>query len=97
MNHVRLVFVSSPSLTWRDVQHVIVRSARPAPGRVPLANGFWVKNKAGLAVSKFYGFGLMDAGKMVQLAKRWNTVPEQRTCEVSGTDTNRYLIFTVFF
>ena len=96
MNHVRLVFVSSPSLTWRDVQHVIVRSARPAPGRVPLATGFWVKNKAGLAVSKFYGFGLMDAEKMVQLAKRWNTVPEQRTCEVSGTDTNRYLIFTVF-
>ena len=96
MNHVRLVFVSSPSLTWRDVQHVIVRSARPTPGRVPLANGFWVKNKAGLAVSKFYGFGLMDAGNMVQLAKRWNTVPEQQTCEVSGTDTNRYLIFTVF-
>ena len=84
---------NSPSLTWRDVQHVIVRSARSAPGGVPLANGFWVKNKAGLAVSKFYGFGLMDAGKMVQLAKYWRTVPQQRTCEIKGTDNNRCDIF----
>ena len=86
---------TSPKLTWRDVQHVIVRSARPAPGGVLLANGFWAKNEAGLAVSKFYGFGLMDAGEMVHLAKQWNTVPEQRTCEVSGTDTNRYGVFVV--
>ncbi|CAH3171145.1 unnamed protein product [Porites lobata] len=93
---IALTLEANPSLTWRDVQHVIVRSARPAPGRVPLANGFWVKNKAGLAVSKFYGFGLMDAEKMVQLAKRWNTVPEQRTCEVSGTDTNRAIPSDVF-
>ena len=91
-----LFLYTSPKLTWRDVQHIIVRSARPAPGGVLLANGFWAKNKAGLAVSKFYGFGLMDAGEMVHLAKRWNTVPEQRTCEVSGTDINRYLISTVF-
>ena len=81
---------NSPSLTWRDVQHVIVRSARPAPGGVLLANGLWVKNKAGLAVSRFYGFGLMDAGKMVHLAKQWNTVPEQRICEIRGNDSNRF-------
>lgn len=84
---------NSPLLTWRDVQHIIVRSARPAPGGVPLANGFWVKNKAGLAVSKFYGFGLMDAAEMVHLAKHWRTVPQQRTCEVDGIDNNRCDIF----
>ena len=91
-----LFLFSSPQLSWRDVQHVIVRSARPAPGGVPLAKGLWLKNKAGLAVSRFYGFGLMDAGEMVHLAKQWNTVPEQRTCEVIGTDTNRYFISTLF-
>ncbi|XP_067040624.1 proprotein convertase subtilisin/kexin type 4-like [Acropora muricata] len=86
---IALALESNPSLTWRDVQHVIVRSARPAPGGVLLANGLWVKNKAGLAVSRFYGFGLMDAGKMVHLAKQWNTVPEQRICEIRGNDSNR--------
>ena len=35
----------------------------------------------------------MDAGKMVHLAKHWRTVPLQRTCEVKGTDNNRYDIF----
>ena len=80
----------SPSLTWRDVQHVIVRSANPAPGGTRLKEGFWTTNKAGLAVSKYYGFGLMNAGKMVHLAKNWNTVPEQLSCEIKGNDENRF-------
>ncbi|XP_067041930.1 proprotein convertase subtilisin/kexin type 6-like isoform X2 [Acropora muricata] len=93
---IALTLEANPQLSWRDVQHVIVRSARPAPGGVPLAKGLWLKNKAGLAVSRFYGFGLMDAGEMVHLAKQWNTVPEQRTCEVIGTDTNRAIPSEVF-
>ena len=83
-------FVFSPSLTWRDVQHVIATTARSAPGGVPLQRGDWVRNKAGLSVSKYYGFGLMDAGKMVYLAKRWNTVPKQQKCVIEGQDVNRF-------
>lgn len=86
----------SPSLSWRDVQHVIVRSARPAPGRVLLERGDWVKNKAGLVVSKFFGFGLMDAGKMVHLAEQWSTVPKQQRCVIRGQDQNRFA-FCVFY
>ena len=86
----------SPSLSWRDVQHVIVRSARPAPGRVLLESGAWVKNKAGLVVSKFFGFGLMDAGKMVHLAEQWNRVPKQQRCVIRGQDQNRFA-FCVFY
>lgn len=80
----------SPLLTWRDVQHVIARSARPALGGVLIENGDWVKNKAGLAFSKSYGFGLMDGGRMVHLAKHWNTVPPQQRCEFKGQDENRF-------
>ena len=54
------VLFVSPSLTWRDVQHIIVRSARHTPEGVPLTSGFWVKNKAGLWFSRYFGFGLMD-------------------------------------
>lgn len=46
-------------------------------------------NKAGLYVSKFYGFGLMDAGKMVSLAKNWTNVPPQLRCEIKGGDKNK--------
>lgn len=80
----------SPALTWRDVQHVIVRSARPAPGGVPLEGGGWVTNKAGLNVSRFFGFGLMDAGEMVHLAKYWTTVPRQLRCEIKSQAENRF-------
>lgn len=86
---IALTLEANPSLTWRDVQHVIARSARPAPGGEQLQSGDWVRNKAGLFVSKFYGFGLMDAGKMVYLAKHWNLVPEQRKCVIEGQDLNR--------
>ena len=44
-----------------------------------------MQNKAGLYVSKFYGFGLMDAGKMVRLAKDWKPVPRpQLRCEIKA-------------
>ena len=33
-------------------------------------------------VSHNYGYGLMDAEAMVQLARKWNTVPTQKSCEV---------------
>lgn len=33
-------------------------------------------------VSHSFGYGLMDAGAMVKMAKRWKTVPEQNKCEV---------------
>lgn len=46
----------------------------------------WVTNGAGLKVSHSFGFGLMDAGAMVRLARNWTNVPEQHVCEV-----NRYL------
>ena len=35
-----------------------------------------------ILVSSYYGFGLMDAHKMVQYAKKWTSVSEQMTCEV---------------
>ncbi|XP_068752679.1 furin-like protease kpc-1 [Montipora capricornis] len=81
---IALTLQANPSLTWRDVQHVIVRSARPAPGGVPLEGGDWIQNKANLTISKFYGFGLMDASGMVSFAKSWNTVPQQVQCDIKG-------------
>lgn len=47
----------------------------------------------GLSFSHSYGFGLMDAGSMVRLAKIWKTVPEPVKCSTepgqSGVNKNR--------
>ena len=33
-----------------------------------------------IAVSQKYGYGMMDASALVDLAERWGTVPTQRIC-----------------
>jgi len=40
-------------------------------------------------VSHHFGFGLLDAGAMVELAMEWQTVPEQKHCTVSADFTER--------
>merc|ERR1712130_17784 len=40
----------------------------------------WKTNAAGFNVSHAFGFGLMDAGKMVERAERWEKVPQQKKC-----------------
>ena len=42
----------------------------------------WATNAAGFRFSRFFRFGLMDAGAMTKLAKIWNTVPPQEHCSV---------------
>ena len=94
----KCVSSSSPNLTWRDVQHIIAHSARAAPGGVWLKQGHWLQNKARFNISKVYGFGLMDAGKMAMLASKWKEVPEQIKCEIEGSDKDMWVsIFSFLF
>ncbi|CAH3029089.1 unnamed protein product, partial [Porites evermanni] len=79
-------FMDHPKLTWRDVQHIIVRAAKPitSPNRETRwrrDKPSWNRNSAGLLVSSDFGFGLMDAKKMIEYAKKWRTVPRQLSCE----------------
>ncbi|XP_074510981.1 furin-like protease kpc-1 [Sebastes fasciatus] len=66
----------NPELTWRDVQHLIAKTAKIPDPEEP----GWNINAAGYHVHHRYGFGLLDAGLMVQQAARFNTVAPQRKC-----------------
>uniref|UniRef100_A0A915D2T9 P/Homo B domain-containing protein n=1 Tax=Ditylenchus dipsaci TaxID=166011 RepID=A0A915D2T9_9BILA len=66
-----------PALTWRDTQHIVLRTANPTP---LLNNAGWSINGVGKRISNKFGYGLMDAGALVKLAKVWTTVPEQHMC-----------------
>jgi hypothetical protein len=46
----------------------------------------YIINKRGLLVSSRYGFGLMNAGKMVEMAKTWKKVPEFQSCSTLNSN-----------
>jgi len=75
---IALALEANPKLTWRDVQHILVRTSRP--GNLQALD--WKENGVGRKVSHNYGYGLMDAEAMVTQAKRWKEMPMQQSCEV---------------
>lgn len=79
---IALVLQANPNLSWRDVQHLIVNTAQVTS---PVDEG-WVDNGAGFHFNHKFGFGRLDAGKMVDAAKRWKNVPKQRIC--AGPSSN---------
>uniref|UniRef100_A0A8C6Q3I3 Proprotein convertase subtilisin/kexin type 5b n=1 Tax=Nothobranchius furzeri TaxID=105023 RepID=A0A8C6Q3I3_NOTFU len=77
---IALALEANPLLTWRDVQHIIVKTSRAGHLSAP----DWKTNAAGYNVSHLYGFGLMDAEAMVKEAEQWKQVPSQHICMESA-------------
>ncbi|XP_053330669.1 neuroendocrine convertase 1 isoform X2 [Spea bombifrons] len=76
-----LALEHNPNLTWRDMQHLVVWTSEYDP----LANNpGWKKNGAGLMVNSRFGFGLLNAKALVDLAdpKTWKGVPDKKICVV---------------
>lgn len=84
---VALILEANPDLTWRDVQYITLMTSRPEP----MTDGEWVTNALGRKVSLRYGYGLMDASAMVDLALQWRNVPEKHICLVPSSDDNESL------
>ncbi|KAM4733470.1 furin (paired basic amino acid cleaving enzyme) b isoform 2-T4 [Anableps anableps] len=73
---IALALEANMNLTWRDMQHLVVRTSLPGH----LIAGDWKTNGVGRIVSHSYGYGLLDAGTMVSLAQNWTTVGPQHQC-----------------
>ncbi|KAM4553978.1 furin (paired basic amino acid cleaving enzyme) b isoform 1-T2 [Fundulus diaphanus] len=73
---IALALEANMNLTWRDMQHLVVRTS--LPGHLIAAD--WKTNGVGRIVSHSYGYGLLDAGAMVNLAQNWTTVGPQHQC-----------------
>lgn len=52
---VALIVQANESVSWRDMQHLIVRTAK----RINPSHHDWQRNGAGLWFSHYYGFGLL--------------------------------------
>ena len=67
---IALMMEANSNLTWRDVQQILVESAR----KNDASDSGWNTNGAGLEFNHKYGFGVVDAGNAVSLAKTWTTL-----------------------
>jgi subtilisin-like proprotein convertase family protein/subtilisin family serine protease len=79
---IALILEANPALTWRDVKHILARTARKIDAARPalsvtLSNGAylaepaWTTNHAPVPFDfhNWYGFGMVDASAAVTLAK----------------------------
>ena len=66
-----LILAANPNLGYRDVQQILLQSARHFDFLDPDIR----TNAAGLIFSHNQGFGVPDAGLAVSLAKRWSNRP----------------------
>uniref|UniRef100_A0A8C5UAI5 Proprotein convertase subtilisin/kexin type 4 n=1 Tax=Malurus cyaneus samueli TaxID=2593467 RepID=A0A8C5UAI5_9PASS len=82
---VALALEANPTLTWRDLQHLIIRASKPAHLRAE----DWAKNGVGRSVSHYYGYGLLDAGLLVQAATTWAGTRPQEKCSVEAVQVPR--------
>ncbi|XP_059370958.1 proprotein convertase subtilisin/kexin type 7 [Carassius carassius] len=69
---VALMLQVRPCLSWRDVQHIIAYTATQHDAD---AQADWGINGAGFHHSHKYGFGLLNAWRLVNAAKVWESVP----------------------
>ncbi len=64
---VALMLQANPQLGWRDVQAILLQTAR----RNDPQDEDWVRNGAGYFVNHKYGFGLVNAQAAVAAARDW--------------------------
>ncbi|XP_056297389.1 proprotein convertase subtilisin/kexin type 7 isoform X1 [Pseudoliparis swirei] len=67
---VALMLQVRPCLSWRDVQHIITFTATQCD-----SNADWRVNGAGFHHSHQHGFGMLNAWRLVNAAKVWESVP----------------------
>ncbi|MBI2928210.1 MAG: S8 family serine peptidase [Verrucomicrobia bacterium] len=77
-----LLLSANPALTSRDVQQILLLSAR----HFDLADPDLVANGAGLLVSHNAGFGVPDAGVAVRLARTWSNRPPLTNIILTATN-----------
>jgi subtilisin family serine protease len=93
---VSLILSANPTLTYRDVRHILVSTSTkvdaenvPVKLKLPdgefIAHSGWVKNKAGFEHNNLYGFGRVNAGKAVEMAKNYKAnLGELKLAEWTG-------------
>ncbi|XP_069985058.1 neuroendocrine convertase 2-like [Penaeus vannamei] len=84
-----LALEANPNLTWRDIQHLTVLTSKRNSLFDAKHRYDWHMNGVGLEFNHLFGFGVLDAGAMVALARDWVTVPPRYHCQAGIYQTPR--------
>ncbi|KZO90492.1 hypothetical protein CALVIDRAFT_490381 [Calocera viscosa TUFC12733] len=77
-----LALQARPELTWRDAQHLVIRSSVHINPDDP----DWEQTASGRRYSYKYGYGAIDGYTLVQMAKTWELVKPQAWVDVGELD-----------
>ena len=70
---IGLMLEAEPDLTWRDIQHILVRTSK----KIDHSDDGWFKTYEGRDFNHNYGYGLVDASSAVNLAKNWKNITSE--------------------
>lgn len=76
-----LVLQADPSLTWRDVQAILMTTAK----KLDAGHRDWSTNAAGYHVNHSYGFGRVDAAAAVAAARTWAPLGPETVVSASAS------------
>lgn len=85
---IALMLQANPNLGWRDVQEILIRTARKNHRTDPE----WATNQAGFSFNHKYGAGVVDAAAAVALAQQWTNLPAMTTTQMALTGLNPLLM-----
>lgn len=85
---VALIFEANPALTYRDVMYVLIQSATINDA----LDSSWETNGANLKFSEKYGFGRVNAGQAVTVAKNFNRVNQLSIEKTKSTTANKAIV-----
>jgi len=82
-----LVLEANRKLTWRDLQHLIVKTSKV----ISKEDNEWQKNGAGHMVNNKFGFGALDTGALIEAAtsSKWKTSRQLHVCESRVADEKK--------
>lgn len=81
---VALMLGANPNLGWRDVQEILITTAR----RVSPTDADWKKNGAGFFFNHKFGAGLVDASAAVDKAAQWKNLSAATSASVTKKGLN---------
>ncbi|EGT57506.1 CBN-AEX-5 protein [Caenorhabditis brenneri] len=82
---IALTLEANPSLSQRDIQHLIVHTSNSSAIRGDVE---FKENAVGLKFNSKVGFGLLDAENLVKRATTWVHVAPQKKCEFRNLGSN---------
>ncbi len=80
-----LMLEANPNLGWRDVQEVLMKSAR----KLDASDSDWTTNSAGFHFNHKYGAGMVDADAAVSLSETWGTLGAHTNLSQSLTNLSQ--------